>query len=347
MDSKYSKNTVPQLSKDYTTEDEIAIIGGGASGIASAYFLIQAGHNPKKISIHEKNNYLGGHARTLYLHKVSHEELYAIQDYEMEFENNYKDIFLKFIDHNNKKQRVQVNGNQNIFPVDTGVCGFSKNYHNFKTMLSELKNQEGIPVFEYEYLEEVSRAINLDKLILRSDKFLYGQLWRPWNLYRLLRLKRGVKKIVNYCEEKGTSYLETITTQQLLDELREQSVSQDTLDLLCAFCLVGSGYSHEQFSEISANYLYSFFMLGNFNNAGENNTILLYGASAYLNKLISYLKGEGVNFKKKKEDSAKHTIYAVQPYDAKKLNKDFPSFKSTKSILGFKASEVALEMHGI
>lgn len=333
MNLKNKKQTIPQLSTSYTTEDEISIIGSGGSGLTSAYFLIKAGHNPKKISICEKNNYLGGHARTIYLHSINAKELYVIQDYEMEFENNYKDIFLQYIDHNKTKQRVQVNGNEHIFPVDIGVCGFSKNYHNFKTILSELKTKEGIPFFEYDYLEGVSRSINLDKLILRSDKFLYGQLWRPWNWLRLFRLKGGVKKLVAYCEKKGLPYLQTITVQSLLEELKKQSISQDTLDLLCAFCQVGSGYSHEKFSEISASYLYSFFMLGNFNNAGENNTILTYGVSAYINKLISHLKDQGVNFKKQRDDSAKHTIYAIQPYDAQKLNKNLPSFESTRSVL--------------
>lgn len=333
MNSKNRNRTISQLSKNYTTEDEIAIIGGGASGLTSAFFLIEAGHNPEKISIYEKNNYLGGHARTVYLHQVSNKELYAIQDYEIEFENNYKDVFLQYIDHNKTEQRLKVNDNQDVFPVDIGVCGFSKNYHNFKNILSNLKNKKGIPFFEYSYLEEVSRSINLDNLILRSDKCLYGQLFRPWNWLRLFRLKKDVKKIVAYCEKKGLSYLQSITTKTLLDELRKQSISKDALDLMCAFCQVGSGYSHEKFSEISANYLYSFFMLGNFNNAGENNTIFNYGVSVYLHKLISHLKNQGVQFKKTREHSSDHTIYAIQPYEAQKLNKDLPSFESTRSIL--------------
>jgi hypothetical protein len=163
---------------------------------------------------------LGGHARTVYLHSINAKELYVIQDYEMVFENNYKDIFLEFIDHNNTKQRIQMNDNENIFPIDIGGCGFSKNYENFKTMLSELKSKEGIPFFEYDYLKGISRSVNLDKLILRSDKFIFGQLWCPWNWYRLLRIKIDVKKIVTYCEKKGRSYLQSITVQALLEELK-------------------------------------------------------------------------------------------------------------------------------
>ena len=335
MAAKNQNRIVTQLSKDYSPNDEIAILGGGASGLASAYFLLQAGHQANKISIYEKNSYLGGHARTLYLHRVSAKELYAIQDYEMEFENNYKDIFLRFIDHNKTAQKVKVNDNPNIVPVDIGVCGFSKNYHNFKNLLSTLKSQSGIPVYEYDYLEEVSRSINLHQLVLRSDKFLYGQLWRPWNWFRLFRLKGDVKKLVAHCDKKGMDYLRSISIQQLRQELKSNGIGQDALDLLCAFCQVGSGYSDEQFAAISASYLYSFFLLGNFNNAGENNTILLYGVSAYLHKLVAYLKEQGVQFKKERGEKGmgKHTIYAMQPYDAQKLNLNLPALKSTRSIL--------------
>ena len=34
---------------EYTKNDLIHIVGGGASGISSSYFLIESGHNPNKI----------------------------------------------------------------------------------------------------------------------------------------------------------------------------------------------------------------------------------------------------------------------------------------------------------
>lgn len=333
MDAKHKNHKVDQLSKDYHPDDDIAIVGGGASGLASAYFLIEAGHRPEKITIYERNNYLGGHARTVYLHKVSDDELYAIQDYQIEFENKYKDIFLRFVDHKNSDQRVQVNGNPNVIPVDIGVCGFSVNYDNFKTLLSNLTDEDGIPFYQYDYLEEVSRAINLDNLVLRSDKILGGQLWRPWNWLRLFRLKRDVKTMVAYLEKKKMSHWQRQTIQSLLDELKANGIAQDGLDLLCAFAQVGSGYSDAQFSQISAGYLYKLFIQGNFHNAGENNTTFLHGVSVYIQKIATYLQNLGVNIAKEWDGSAKYTIFAMQPYDARKLNDALPEIPNADSLL--------------
>lgn len=41
---------------------QIAIIGGGASGMISAYLLDQQGH---KVTVYERQSALGGHIRTL------------------------------------------------------------------------------------------------------------------------------------------------------------------------------------------------------------------------------------------------------------------------------------------
>ena len=41
---------------------KIAIVGSGISGLGAAYALHSAGHD---ITLYEKNNYLGGHSRTI------------------------------------------------------------------------------------------------------------------------------------------------------------------------------------------------------------------------------------------------------------------------------------------
>ena len=334
MYTKYKNHTIAQLAKDYDKDDEIAIVGGGASGLASAYFLTEAGHNPEKITIYEKRNYVGGHARTVYLHKVSDTEMYAIQDYDIEFENNYQDFFLCYTDHKDSEQRVKINDNPVVIPVDIGVCGFSVNYINFKHLLSQLTTQENIPFFQYDYLEDVNRAISLDgNFVLRSDKFLFGQLWRPWNWLRLFRLRSDVEKIMEYFAAKDLSHWQATPIQTLLDDLRAQGISQDALDLLVAFCQVGSGYKNSLFSEITAGYLYTFFTIGNFNNAGEHNTTFLHGVSVYMLKFATYLKSLGIKIEKNWEDTAKHTIFAMQPYEARKINENLPEIDSSESLL--------------
>lgn len=318
----------------YSTDDEIAITGGGGSGLASAYFLIKAGHRPEKISIFERNDKPGGHARTIYLQRVSVDELYVIKDYQMTFDKDADDIFLEFEDHKGSSARVRVNKNPDIIPVDIGVCGFSIQYKNFTAMLKDLTDNEGFSFFRHEYLAHIERSINLaNNLTIRSDKPLGGQLCKPWIWPRFFRLVRDVGKIVPYCEEKGNDYLRTITVATLLDELKAIGLGQDSLDLFVAFCHVGSGYSDEKFAKISALYLYDFFTLGNFHNRGEQNTIWQYGVSAYVNKMVSSLKEKGVRFVKEPEKNAKHNIYAVQPYDALKLNPALPKIEYTRSPL--------------
>ena len=75
---------------------KIAIVGSGISGLYAAYLL----HNSYDLTIYEKNNYLGGHTRTLNI---------------------------------NYNENVNIN-------VDTGFIVFNKgNYPNFYKMLCDLK----------------------------------------------------------------------------------------------------------------------------------------------------------------------------------------------------------------
>lgn len=323
--------SIRQVSEDYHPDDAVSVVGGGGSGLAAAYFLIEAGHRGERITISEKRSYLGGHARTVYLHKESPDALYAVQSYELDIDG--PDIFLRFVDHTGAERRVQVNGNPDVIPVDTGVCGFSVHYYNFQHALSRLTEQEGRTFSQYDYLEEVSRSINLPGIVLRWDRPLGGQLWRPWNWHRVSRLKRDVPRMVAHCQERGLRHLQALTIAELLGELRAIGVSPDALELLCAFCQVGSGYSDAQFADISAGYLYTFFMQANLHNAGVNNTTFLYGVSAYLAQLVAHLRARGVKFSRTPDAAARHTIYAMQPRDAHKLNGDLPLVDRCRSVL--------------
>ncbi len=339
--------TLPRLSKDYRRDDEIAIVGGGASGLAAAFFLMEAGHDPTKISIHERNHYLGGNARSIYLHAVGESELYVIQDYEMEFENGFEDIYLRYVDHHAAEQRLRVDGNPSVIPVDLGVCGISHRYFNVLHLLATLDERVGMGVSTYRYESKVSRSIVLDGMTLRTgpsrsvvswlQNKLKGQLFHPWNWLRLARLARGLQEIDDYCRRKGLGYLRERTVAQLQDELRAISVSEDAIGILCSFCQVGSGYSHADFQEISAGYCYKFFDQGDFAEGGMENSIFLNGTSAYIYKFASFLESQGARIEKNSKGptspaAAKHTIYAIQPYDAASIRDGLPRIEKTDSL---------------
>ena len=346
-DGRNTNATLPRLSEHYRSDDEIVIVGGGASGLASAFFLIEAGHDPSKISIHERNHYLGGNARSVYLHAISESELYVIQDYEMEFENGYEDIYLRYLDHNDSEQRVRVDGNPSLIPVDLGVCGISHRYFNYLHLLKTLDERVGMGVSTYRYESKVSRSIVLDGMTLWTgpsssvmgwlQNKAKGQLFHPWNWLRLARLARDVGSIDEYCKQKGLGYLRQRTVAQLKDELRAISVSEDAIAILCSFCQVGSGYGNTKFEEISAAYCYKFFDQGDFAEGGMENSIFLHGTSAYIYKFASYLESQGVRIRKNSKGptspaSAKHTIYAIQPYDAASIHVGLPKIEKTDSL---------------
>ena len=50
--------------------NKIAIIGSGVSGLFTSYLLSEK----YKVTMYEKNNYLGGHAKTIYI-KVDNKQI--------------------------------------------------------------------------------------------------------------------------------------------------------------------------------------------------------------------------------------------------------------------------------
>ena len=76
----------------YNNKKKIAVIGSGISGISASYLL------SSKFDVHlfEKNNYLGGHTRTI---KVSTDNNLSIDTGFIVFnDRNYPDL-IKFFDH--------------------------------------------------------------------------------------------------------------------------------------------------------------------------------------------------------------------------------------------------------
>lgn len=330
MSSSSKNRTIRRESSSYSPDDEVGIIGGGGAGLAAAYFLLKAGHNPKRITVNERASYFGGHARTIYLHGTKEGPLHAIQHYEIRIQDS--EPLLVFTDHADRLRELPLARERGVIPVDVGVCGFSVNYQNFRQLLSGLSPSTGASTARYDYGENVSFGVEFDGLALRSDRLLYGQLFRPQNWYPTFRIWWDTQRAVRYCQAKGMDYWQQRTVRDLLLELKALSISDRVLSWLVAFCQVGSGYSSVEFSEISAAYWFTFFLQGNFQNLGAHNTIFTYGVSAYIAGLKTCLADAGVTLRTGEGGRARHTIMAVQPYDAWAANADLPQIKSSRSI---------------
>jgi hypothetical protein len=308
----------------------VAITGGGGSGLAAAWFLLKAGHDPKRITVRERAPQFGGHARTIYLHGSREGPIHAIQRYAIRIEG--AEPFLVFRDHTDREQQLSLTRERSVVPVDVGVCGFSVNYHNFRLLAAGIAPTSGPAVARYDYAEHVSFGVQFGDLTLRSDKLFFGQTFRPRYWYPTFRLWWDTQRAVRYCQQKGMDYWRQRTTRQLAAEWKALSISDTALASLFAFCQVGSGYTAAEFADVSAAYWLSFFLQGNFHNFGAHNTIFTYGVSAYVAGLMKVLTDAGVTLAVGEGQRGRHTILAVQPYDACVTNRDLPQVRASRAV---------------
>lgn len=129
----------------------IAIIGGGASGLVTAYLLDKQGHH---VTVFEKQPILGGHIRTLNKN-VKPEQSNCDEFLEggvLEFPSNFHN-FLKLM----KELEVDLE------PVDLGSTMFFKNGRHIHSASSIRKNFTGI--------QRLIEFLKLDGLYARSASF--------------------------------------------------------------------------------------------------------------------------------------------------------------------------------
>jgi len=245
---------------------------------------------------------------------------------------------LAFVDHEGSQQAFPLVHTPSLVPVDIGVCGFSSNYTNFDHMLSLLARRSGGTgavqgtLEPYEYGREVSYGIEVDGLVLRSDRLAWGQLWKPWNWYRAIKLSTDTDKMVRYCREKGLAYWRTKTVTDLRAEMEALNICETTIAWMLSFCQVGSGFSNTQFSEISAAYWYHFFTQGNFHNLGAHNMIFMYGTTAYIATLTAHIVDRGVRVEQGQARRGRHTIYAIQPFDSADAGAVLPPIEQSTAL---------------
>ena len=127
---------------------KIAVIGSGISGISAAYFL----SSKYEVDLFEKNNYLGGHTRTV---KITADNNISIDTGFIVFnDKNYPDL-IKFFDHLN----VNSLNSEMSFAVSDIFYNIEYGGKNFRTLFAQYKN-----IFNISYLKMIYEIFNFYKL---------------------------------------------------------------------------------------------------------------------------------------------------------------------------------------
>ena len=111
------------------SKKKIAVIGSGISGISASYFL----SSKYKVHLYEKNNYLGGHTRTI---NITADKNLPIDTGFIVYNNkNYPDL-IKFFDHLN----VQTLNSEMSFAVSDIFKNIEYGGKNLKALFAQYKN---------------------------------------------------------------------------------------------------------------------------------------------------------------------------------------------------------------
>jgi uncharacterized protein len=145
-------------------EMKIAIIGGGASGLVTAYWLDKQGY---QVTVFEKQPILGGHIRTLHKnvqsHRVAHGEF--LEGGVLEFPTAFRNFMTLM-------QELDIE----LEPVEVGSALFLKNGRHF--LSAQMINQN------FTGLQRLIEHLQLDALYARSARFwLKMRSPRMENLY--------------------------------------------------------------------------------------------------------------------------------------------------------------------
>ena len=291
---------------EYSKNDIIHIIGGGASGFSSAFFLIESGHNPEKITIFEKSNRIGGHLCTIYFHVINKNDCRIITEYDIIKEN--KKIFIEFIDHNNNKKKLDLDS-ENIVPCDmlATVHGREK-FHNLYNMA---KHNDLYNVL-MDNGQKYTVSCIMNDSIHRTD-YIMNPLW--W--MHLYKTHYMLKKIYSNKAKEYMRYNPKLKYGELLQylgiEFDDPILTAHHSTIPCLFAI-----SVDDIYDVDAQIIsYSTeTIMGNYEKS-----FTFYGFNVYLILLYKKLKSKGVkininyDYFKNNNPKPKHIIYACQPWN--------------------------------
>ena len=135
------------------SQKKIAVIGSGIAGISASYFL----SSKYKVDLFEKNNYLGGHTRTI---NVSTDNNIPIDTGFIVFNNKTYPDLIKFFDHLN----VQTLYSDMSFAVSDIFSNIEYGGKNLLTLFAQYKN-----IFNFSYLNMIYEIYSFYKLCKKTN----------------------------------------------------------------------------------------------------------------------------------------------------------------------------------
>ena len=132
---------------------KIVVIGSGISGISVSYFL----SSKFDVHLYEKNNYLGGHTRTI---NIPTDNNLPIDTGFIVYNNkNYPDL-IKFFDHLN----VKTLNSEMSFAVSDLFSKIEYSGKNFKTLFAQYKN-----IFSFDFIKMIYEIYRFYKLCNKTN----------------------------------------------------------------------------------------------------------------------------------------------------------------------------------
>jgi len=193
----------------------IAIVGGGASGMATAYWLNKHGHH---VTVLEREPILGGHIRTLNKNVFPNQS-----DCNEILENGVLEFATVFYNFIALMQELGVE----LEPVQIGSALFFKDGSHFLSAVSIKKNFTGI--------QRLIEYLRLDSLYARSAGFILKMRFAKQHDFDDIALSQILK---SSCIRNDWLKLLTMYSYSIPFELLDDFPAQLAMPVLCDYALV-------------------------------------------------------------------------------------------------------------
>lgn len=313
------------MARVVSHNEPVTIVGGGITGLAAASFLVSSGHAPERITVIEKSDRWGGHARTLYLYKDGSGDVRIVSSYSIDLEDRERPLlrpsaptpaFLSQFSTGAVELR-----DPRILPTDTAFCIFTPSYLNYTRLLSQ---KVSYPIIDTSLKSHIRRSYHLrNDVFLESYLPLFG-LWRHplrflTQIPQLIHLKWQMKHFINAVDE------DELTTMTVSELCSERGIDGTIFgDLMSAMVALYSGYTTAHLRRASARYFVDFLGITNMEGGFSGITTALLGNSLSVHALVHNLQAAGVKMVANTpyDDttaSGEPVLFAVHPWQVASL----------------------------